>query len=321
MSEASCLASNSEPPRACAQRNFMVDVVAGLTSQQKSLNAKYFYDQRGSAYFDEICELAEYYIFKTELGLLPRVARELSKLVPGPKEVVEFGAGSVHKIVPVLKYCPDIERFTAMDISAEHLDAACSSLAQTFSNVDVNAIAGDFTKPIALAACDITRVGFFPGSTIGNFTPTDAREFLCNARLSLGEDAYFLIGVDTKKSPETLHRAYNDASGVTAKFNLNILQRINQELDADFELQKFEHYAYYNASQGRIEMHLVSLDDQRYCINDAVIEFSRGESIHTENSYKYTPHEFRQLAARAGWHCLKTWLAEDDMFAMYLLRV
>ncbi len=302
------------------QNGFLEDVVHGLGQLPKTLSAKYFYDQRGSQYFDEICHLEEYYIYKAELKLLPKVARELNDIIPEPVDIVEFGAGSVHKIRPLLKNFESIQRFTAIDICGEHLQCACASLHRQFPKIDIQAVEADFSQPLQLPASTHNAMGFFPGSTIGNFTPSDALQFLTTARLSLGENAWFLVGVDTKKSPVKLHQAYNDRQGVTAKFNLNILQRINSELNSDFDLEKFEHYAYYNAERGRIEMHLVSLAEQSYQLGEKQIHFSPGESIHTENSYKYTPQEFTELAANAGWHCSKLWLAQDDMFCTYLLR-
>jgi dimethylhistidine N-methyltransferase len=299
---------------------FIEDVIEGLRKPQKSLSPKYFYDEKGSQYFDQICQLEEYYPYKTELKMLPTVSSELAGLLSDEISIVEFGAGSVHKIRPLLSEISKVERFVAIDISGEHLQRACQQLQQEFPKVQIDAVEGDFTQPLSLPKLPGKKIGFFPGSTIGNFSPEYALAFLENAKKTLGNDALMLVGVDTLKSPEILHKAYNDTSGVTAKFNLNILERINKEFSSDIDLDKFEHYAYFNASLGRIEMHLVSMEFQTVELAGEEIEFSAGESIHTENSYKYAPHQFQSLAASAGWHVEKIWLGDDKLFSVFLLR-
>ncbi len=303
-----------------AQQGFYYDVMNGLQSPKKSLEAKYFYDETGSRYFDEICQLEEYYPYKTELRLLPKVAHDLNQILKQRVHVVEFGAGSVHKIRPLMDGVSAIESFLAIDICGEHLEACCMQLQSEFPNIKISALEGDFNEPLTLPESNQAYMGFFPGSTIGNLTPDQAQAFLRSAKTTLGSKAWFLIGVDTKKSPETLHQAYNDDKGITAKFNLNILQRINHEFNADIDLDKFEHYAYYNTGEGRIEMHLVSKEKQSFELEGETISFKVGESIHTENSYKYHPDEFKALAAKSGWHCTHSWLAEKNMFSMFLLR-
>lgn len=301
---------------------FFSDVIEGLTQAPKKLSPKYFYDEQGSALFDEICDLEEYYPYKTELGLLPKVAAELEAVLGKAEDyaIVEFGAGSLQKIRPLLDKLDNIKRFIAIDISGEHLRASCRQLQFEFSHLKIKPIEADFCSPVVIGA-DIreNKLGFFPGSTIGNFTPGDAEDFLQNARTTLGPNSHMLIGVDTKKSPKKLHHAYNDKLGVTAKFNLNILERINREMDTDLDPKKFEHYACYNAIQGRIEMHLVSLETQSVSIQGVGVEFGTGESIHTESSYKYAPEDFKRLAQQAGWQVKEVWLAEDDQFSTFLL--
>ena len=299
---------------------FEDDVISGLSKARKSLSPKYFYDEQGSHFFDQICDLEEYYPYKTELKLLPVVAEELSEILTGSYAVIEFGAGSLHKIRPLFENINGIKRFVPIDISGEFLKASVKHLQKGFPKIKMQAVAADFSKPVQLPSeVREEKIGFFPGSTIGNFTPDQACEFLSNALQTLGQSGYMLIGVDTKKSPITLHKAYNDSLGVTKKFNLNVLERINRELDADINTENFEHYAFYNADKGCIEMHLVSKVEQCANVSGKQIAFKCGESIHTESSYKYTAKEFSELAQRAGWKVEKQWLAEGDMFSTFLL--
>ena len=303
---------------------FLHDVLAGLRLPQKALSAKYFYDGQGSKYFDQICELDEYYPYHTELSLLPEVARELKQYFKKKSingiQLVEFGAGSLRKVKPVLQELTMVKEFTAIDISGEHLKAASEDLAESFPELPIKAAQGDFTQPIKLALSKLTAMGFFPGSTIGNFSPDEAHDFLRNARTTLGDDSYLLLGVDTKKDKKMLELAYNDSQNVTARFNKNILIRINRQLDANFQQDQFEHTAIYNEELGRIEMHLRSRVRQEVEIAGERFQFNEGETIHTENSYKYHPEEFDRLAREAGWQRECLWLAQDDIFAVMLLH-
>lgn len=305
-----------------AASEFFLAVFDGLSGTPKSLPPKYFYDSQGAQFFDQICDLDEYYPYRTELRLLPRVARDMADMFHAHTglSVVEFGAGSLHKIKPVLRSMNMIRRFTALDICGDHLQEACVTLNQEFPSLVIERVEGDFTKPLHWSAHGCTPVGFFPGSTIGNFAPDDAVAFLDSARQTLGQGSYMLVGVDTKKRESIMHRAYNDSQGVTARFNKNILERINRELGGDFNVNDFEHQAWYNHEHGRIEMHLCSQRRQRVRVQGYDFDFERGETIHTENSYKYDPHEFEALARRAGWYRCRGWLAEDGMFSMTLLR-
>lgn len=306
---------------AIVDRTFADDVLTGLALPQKQLHPKYFYDQQGSRYFDQICALDEYYPYQAELSLLPKVGADLAHRFSHDSVVIEFGAGSLRKVKPLLQALPAIGKFIPIDISGEHLALACQQLQQDFPAVAVTPIIADFCYPLTLPPLGAAqRIGFFPGSTIGNFSPKQAQTFLCHARQTLGADSYLLIGVDTKKSPHYLHQAYNDAKGITAKFNRNILLRINRELNGGFKPETFEHYAFYNAGQGRVEMHLISTLEQVVDVFGTAIAFSAGESIHTENSYKYSPDEFMHLAAAAGWHTEQHWLADKQLFATYLLK-
>ncbi|HAS14411.1 MAG TPA: L-histidine N(alpha)-methyltransferase [Idiomarina abyssalis] len=303
---------------------FLQDVLAGLRLPQKTLPPKYFYDAKGSEYFDQICQLDEYYPYRTELGMLPDVAGELKQYFSGKSldniQLVEFGAGSLHKVKPLLKKLPVITEFVAVDISGEHLKKASADLAESFPNLQIKVAQGDFTQPIELALSQATSMGFFPGSTIGNFEPEEACEFLRSARTTLGKESYMLMGVDTKKDEQMLERAYNDSKDITARFNKNILTRMNRELDANFHPDQFEHLAIYNQKLGRIEMHLRSCVQQEVEIAGESFQFKEGETIHTENSYKYYPEEFDRLASSAGWKREKIWLAPDGIFAIMLLH-
>ena len=299
--------------------SFLDDVVAGLTAKNKVLSPKYFYDETGSKYFDEICNLEEYYPYRAELTLLDRVANEVAPFCDQPTAVIEFGAGSLKKIEPLINHITHISQFIPIDICGEHLNQAAKKLRQNFPHLIITPIEADFTEQVTLHTQNVAHFGFFPGSTIGNFTPAEALDFLQNARSTLGKDSRLLVGVDTKKSPEILHNAYNDAQGVTAKFNLNILNRINRELDANLNIKQFDHYAHYNSGQGCVQMHLISRVNQTANIQGHSIDFKAGESIHTENSFKYTPEEFSALAHLAGWKVEQFWLAEYAMFWTFLV--
>ncbi len=298
---------------------FFDDVITGLSQRQKQLSPKYFYDKQGSEYFDRICDLREYYPYKAELALLPKVAKELQAVFEHEQAIIEFGAGSLQKIKPLLDHI-EVSRYVPVDISGDHLQSSCNELQKQHPDLNVKPIVADFTQPIPIGESpNENKLGFFPGSTIGNFSPEEARSFLANAKTSLGNNGRLLIGVDTKKSPYILHNAYNDNQGITARFNLNILERINREIHGDFDTSRFEHYAFYNASKGCIEMHLVCLEKHTVHIDGIAIDFEAGESIHTENSYKYTPDDFSKIAQSADWTIEKLWLAKSNLFSIYLL--
>lgn len=308
---------------------FFADAVAGLTASPKWISPKYFYDARGSHYFDLICKLDEYYPYRTEMALLPRVAKELDHHLPSRVVIVEFGAGSLHKVRPLLASSRAIQGFIPIDISAEHLTNAGKSLQKDFPNVEIRPATGDFTQPLDLPQLNVDsqasnralpRLGFFPGSTIGNFSPANARSFLLNARHSLGPNSLFLLGVDTQQDVVTLERAYNDTQGITAAFNKNLLVRMNRELNTNFEPNNFTHRAYFNQPLGRIEMHLISDKMQQIQLGTHTISLAQGESIHTENSYKYTPTKLQELVESAGWTISHKWQSPDGAFSEVLLR-
>jgi dimethylhistidine N-methyltransferase len=306
-----------------AHESFARDVVAGLTAPRKTLRPKYFYDEEGSRLFEEITQLPEYYPTRTEIGILEEKGAEIANLIPAGGALVEFGAGSSVKIRAVLRALDKLAVYVPVDISGDFLAEQAEVLQQDFPRLKVRPVAADFTKPFALPkeAQDRPRVGFFPGSTIGNFDPPEAEAFLRHAGRILGSGARMIVGVDLVKNCEVLRAAYNDAEGVTAAFNLNLLRRINRELGGDFDLDRFEHRAVFNELRSRIEMHLVSRERQRVSVCGKKLEFAPGETIHTECSYKYTIESFGDLVERAGWARVESWTDERDWFSVHVLRL
>jgi L-histidine N-alpha-methyltransferase len=306
-----------------AADSFLDDVLEGLAQPQKKLSSKYFYDERGSQLFDAICELPEYYPTRTETGLLRAHAVEFAEMIGAHASVVEFGSGSSTKIRILLDALETPAAYIPVDISREHLLASAKALAGAYPDLPVVPIAADYTQPFGVPEItgEAARIGFFPGSTIGNFTRPDAVEFLRAAATDLGTDNGLLIGVDLRKDTGILHAAYNDAAGVTAKFNLNVLHRVNREFDGNFDIDAFSHDARWVADQGRIEMHLVSDRDQQVRVDGHSFTFAAGESIHTEDSHKYDVDEFHALAAKAGWRAFRHWTDADNLFSLHYLRV
>lgn len=306
-----------------ADEDFLAAVIDGLSQPQKRLSSKYFYDERGSKLFDQITRLPEYYPTRTETALLRAHARVFAELIGPHASVVEFGSGSSTKIRILLDALDAPAAYVPIDISREHLIASAKDLADAYPDLPVVPVAADYTQPLTLPEIpgEVVRIGFFPGSTIGNFSYAEAVGFLRTAATELGTDNGLLIGVDLKKDPDILRAAYNDRAGVTAQFNLNILRHINRELGADFDLDGFTHNAVWRPEKGRIEMHLVSKRAQRVRIDGQVFEFAAGESIHTEDSHKYTVAEFHALAAEAGWRAHRHWTDPDDLFSVHYLRV
>lgn len=306
-----------------ARETFARDVVAGLTASRKTLRPKYFYDEEGSRLFEEITQAPEYYPTRTEIGILEDKGAEIAHLIPAGGALVEFGAGSSVKIRTVLRALDKLEVYVPVDISGDFLAAQAEELQSDFPDLNVCPVAADFTRPFALPAIaeDRPRVGFFPGSTIGNFDPPDAEAFLRHAAKILGRGARMIVGVDLVKSRDVLRAAYNDSDGVTAAFNLNLLRRINRELGGDFDLDQFEHRAVFNESRSRVEMHLVSRERQRVSVCGKKVEFSPGETIHTECSYKYTIDTFSDLVERAGWSRVESWTDDRDWFSVHVLAL
>jgi dimethylhistidine N-methyltransferase len=300
---------------------FALEALEGLTQARKSLSPKYFYDAAGSDLFEQITLLPEYYPTRTELGILRDRGGEIARLIPKGAALVEFGAGATTKVRLLLKSC-SIAAYVPVDISGEFLAQQAKGLRQDFPELAVHPVTADFTQSFELPADvrDMPKVGFFPGSTIGNFEPQEASRFLRRAAEILGKGALLIIGVDLEKDEEVLHAAYNDAAGVTAKFNLNLLVRMNRELGANFDVSSFAHRAVYNRNQHRIEMHLFSRKAQKVRLCGRTISFAAGQSIHTENSYKYSIPRFSALARASGWRLDTSWTDGKGMFSVHALR-
>jgi dimethylhistidine N-methyltransferase len=292
---------------------FRDDVVAGLSLPQKSLPPKYFYDAAGSRLFARICRVPEYYPTRVELALTRRNLGAMVRFAGRGCQLIEYGSGEgVKSRLLIRALRPSV--YVPIDISQDALRSAARRLSAEFPRLRIAPVVGDFSRPLEVPLLNKARVVYFPGSTIGNLTPEEAHAFLSMSR---GVAAKMLIGVDLKKDPAVLHAAYNDAAGVTAAFNLNLLARINRELGADFDLRRFRHYAFYNPALGRIEMHLVALENQVVKLGRHRWPFAAGETIHTENSYKYSVEGFRALAERAGFARAKTWTDRRGMFAVF----
>jgi L-histidine Nalpha-methyltransferase len=304
------------------QRNvFLEDVIAGLSLPQKALPPKYFYDAAGSRLFERICRLPEYYPTRTELAVTRGHLRDIARFAGRGSALIEYGSGESLKTRLLIRAArPSV--YVPVDISPAALRGAERRLQREFPRLRIQAVAGDFSRPFAIdrflgAQRKARRVVYFPGSTIGNLSPEEAHAFLRMTRGQIGPSGAMLVGVDAKKDPTVLHVAYNDAKGVTGAFNLNLLVRINRELGADFDLRRWRHYAFYNARRSRVEMHLAALSRQAVNVGKHRFVFERGETIHTENSYKYSAEEFRALAARAGFEGVKLWTDSRSYFALH----
>jgi dimethylhistidine N-methyltransferase len=301
---------------------FASDVHAMLATRPRVVSPKWFYDERGSRLFDAICELPEYYPTRTELAILTQHAGEIASHMGERAEIVEFGAGSLRKVRLLLDAMRQPARYLPIDISGEHLARCAVELQRDYAGLDVQPVVADYTQRLLLPAPlphAGKRVGFFPGSTIGNFTPDEALHFFVVAGQVLRGGA-LLLGADLVKDPDVLHAAYNDAQGVTAEFNLNLLARANRELGTNFDISKFWHSAFYNAPLSRIEMHLVSRERQCVDFNGESFDFDEGEAIHTENSYKFTVEGLHALAVHTGFRPGPVWTDAARMFSVHWLH-
>jgi len=299
---------------------FAGDVIDDLSQHPKRLSPKYFYDATGSELFEQITLLPEYYPTRTELGILRDRAGEIAAIIPEGAALVEFGAGATTKVRLLLEQCA-FGAYVPVDISGDFLKAQADALRKDFPALSVYPVAADFTSPFALpdAVKAMPKVGFFPGSTLGNFEPHEACAFLRSAREILGEGARMVIGVDLEKDERVLYDAYNDAAGVTARFNLNVMVRINRELGGNFDTNAFMHRAIYNRDRHRIEMHLIAKKAQTVRVLGRSFSFRAGETIHTENSYKYSLERFTALARGSGWTALESWTDPAGMFSVHAL--
>ena len=304
-----------------AGSSFARDVIAGLTARPKRLSPKYFYDEIGAQLFEDITALPEYYLTRCELQILRERAADIARFFPADSALIEFGSGSSKKVRILLAAAPTIAAYVPVDISCQMLVQEAEELRRDHTRLAVLPVEADFTQPFSLpaAAAQMAHTGFFPGSTIGNFEPHEACAFLRHAGRVLGRGAALIIGVDLVKDQSILNAAYNDAAGLTAKFNLNLLARINRELDGDFDLASFDHHAFYNRERHRIEMHLVSKKRQKVSVAGRGVEFRAGETIHTENSYKYTLEYFTALARGSGWTPVAAWIDAGANFSIHAL--
>ena len=298
-------------------------VIDGLSQRYKEIPCRFLYDERGSELFEAICETPEYYPTRTETAILAGCAHNIAALMGPHCQLVEFGSGSSRKVRLLLSAFDRPSSYVAIDISREALQQAADDVATLFPKIDVRAVCADYMAPLDLADIpepkDGRRLGFFPGSTIGNLERPAAVEFLKSCRHVVGRDGAMLVGVDLKKDPRLLHAAYNDAAGVTASFTMNLLTRINRELDADFDLTKFMHDASYNPVEGKVEIFIRSLAEQTVTVAGKRFHFRRGEGIHTEDSCKYSVAEFQALASRAGFAPGRVWTDPGQLFSIHLL--
>lgn len=314
------LAVKAEP--SADSLDFKAAVLAGLSQRPRAIPAKFLYDAQGSAIFDAICELPEYYLTRTEIAILRSCAPEIAALAGPGRQLVEFGSGSSVKTRLLLDALVGVSAYLPIDISGDHLESTCRQLRAEYPLLSVVPIRADFMDFAVLPRLPETgakRLGFFPGSTIGNLEPHEARAFLANARRLLGPQGALVLGADLKKDPDMLHAAYNDSAEVTAAFSLNLLARMNRELGGDFDIGAFEHDAFYNQAEGRIEIYLRSRRAQSVHVGGQRFFFDAGERVHTEYSYKYDLADIDALAAPAGFTRARTWIDPDQLFSVHYL--
>lgn len=304
-----------------AAADIKAEVLEGLSRRPKRIAPKYFYDRRGSQLFDAITELPEYYPTRTELDILETYGQQIAEFMGSNCVLMELGSGSSRKIRVLLDALRPAA-YVPLDISRDHLLDSARALANDYPHLQVHAACTDYSSEFELPDLPrhLPRVAFFPGSSIGNFEPDEARDLLARIGRHLGDGGKLLIGVDLKKDNAILHAAYNDTRRLTAAFNLNLLVRINRELEADFDIDRFEHRAFFNQRAGRIEMHLVSKLDQQVMVSGRPITFAAGEFLHTENSYKYSVDEFRELAGQSGFVAEQVWTDARRLFSVHCLR-
>jgi dimethylhistidine N-methyltransferase len=302
-----------------SSESFLDEVLLGLQQSPKSLPCKYFYDERGSRLFDKICDLDEYYLTRTELAIMDAFAPQMAEQIGPGVMLVEYGSGSSVKTRLLLDHLCNVAAYVPVDISRKHLQQTCRNLARSYPALEVLPVCADFTIDfdLPMPRCEPTHCAvYFPGSTIGNFEPHEAEKLLSRIAPLCGAGGGLLIGVDLQKARDPLEAAYNDAEGVTAEFNLNLLRRINRELDGNFDLTRFRHLANYNAGLGRIEIYLQSLHDQVVTVAGSAFRLNVDELICTEHSHKYTVDGFAQMAAKAGLTLRKQWTDDEQHFAV-----
>ncbi len=298
------------------------EIVDGLSGSQKTISPKYFYDERGSQLFDDITRLPEYYLTNTELGIMRDNIDEIAALVGKQASLIEFGSGSSLKTRVLLEHLSELAAYVPVDISEEHLLASAADIREQFPHIDVLPVVADFTQQFALPTpmvMPVRNIVYFPGSTIGNFEESIAMELLRVMHHEAGKGGALLIGVDLQKDPDLIERAYNDSAGVTAEFNLNMLQHLNRDYGANFDIDEFEHSANYDADKGRVVIELVSQTDQTFEVGDKEFDIADGEAILTEYSHKYTLDGFAAMAEKAGFGVEKVWTDADRLFSVQFL--
>jgi dimethylhistidine N-methyltransferase len=300
--------------------DFLADVIVGLSSNPRTIPCKYFYDASGAGLFQKICELPEYYVTRTEIDILDRSRADIASQLGPNIELIGLGTGAGTKTRILIEGLENPAVYIPVDISEKQLRESTALFQKTFRNLEILPVCADYLQSVVLPAPrrkPARNIVYFPGSTIGNFEPHEAIQFLRRIANVCREGGGLLIGVDLKKDRQVLEAAYNDSANVTAEFNLNLLERINRELGADFDLDQWRHRAIYNSSAGRIEMHLISETDQFVHLNEHKFHFRRGEKIITEFSYKYTPDEFATLAAKAGFTFVRMWTDDARLFGVF----
>jgi L-histidine Nalpha-methyltransferase len=309
--------SSAVPP---ATSDLLADIIAGLSSDPRALPCKYFYDERGAALFQKICELPEYYITRTEIDILDRYRAEIASQLGPNVELIGLGTGAGTKTRILVEALHKPAAYIPVDISEKQLRKSSALFRKIFPNLEILPVCADYLQPVTLPSLRYKaarNVVYFPGSTIGNFEPNEALEFLCRISNVSGRNGGLLIGVDLQKDQNVIEAAYNDKAGVTAEFNLNLLAHINRETGANFDLNRWQHRAIYNAEAGRIEMYLISAADQTICIQDREFRFRAGDKILTEHSYKHTPDGFIALARQAGFDFAKLWTDDARLFGVF----
>ena len=305
-----------------SQNTFEDDVIDGLSQVQKTIPCRWLYDERGSELFEEITVLPEYYPTRTETGILSQYAAEIADHVGPHATVVEYGAGASVKTRILIDALEELTTYIPVDISAEFLQTSAASLQEDYPDLHIEPVVADFLSTVELPEKSIkgARVGFFPGSTIGNLKSSEITGFMQRAREDLGTGAQFVLGADLKKDPNILIPAYDDSAGITSEFNLNLLRRINGELDANFDVASFNHEARWNDDDARIEMHLVSERDQSVEISGKIFDFRQGETVHTENSRKFEIEALENLIGQCGWQMADSWVDKDSLFSVLLFK-
>ncbi len=300
----------------------LAEIKIGLKASPKRIAPKYFYDKRGSALFDQITQLPEYYLTRTEIAILEAHRAELANIVGKSCCLIEYGSGSSHK-VRLLIGAFEPRFYVPVDISKEHLQRSAKAIYNDFESLHVYPTCADYSQTVRLPPVidGAPRCGFFPGSSIGNFEREEALEFLSNVRQDIGPGGFCIVGFDSRKSKDILEPAYNDSKGITASFNRNLLRHLNRAIGTNFDEMKFQHQAIYNESLGRIEMHLISSTSQKVILDGETVHLARNETIHTENSYKYSLSEIKKLADRAGMNFVKHWEDRKGWFFVVLLQV